>query len=399
MRQQQLKPEHWITIMVFGLVIMGVAILSSASAIIAYRHFGNNDYYLWQQVGNLFLGMIGFFVFRYIPYRIWMDYAPLILIGTVGLLIAVFIPGIGAEYGTAHSWIDLPSPLPNIQPSEYAKLGISIYLAYYFSKKKELITDFKEGFLPFVAIVALICGLVAIQPDFGTTLILGAIAGVMFFLAGGHIYHILLSVFAAIFVGFIAAMQRTYIFDRFTSFIDPFQDELGAGYHIIQSLVAVGSGGFWGKGFGASRFKYEGYLPEAQGDSIFAIAAEELGFIRVAIIVFAFFVIAWQGIKVAERTQDLFGKYLATGITVWIWAQSFINMMVVLSLFPTTGVPLPFISYGGSSLLALMIGVGLLLNIAYHDPKQEHHLRRGRNSRAHSAKHLSHRSAHKKSRR
>ncbi len=367
MKQQKLHPQHLILICVFGLVVFGLAILSSASAIIAYKNFDNNDYYFWNQAFNIVLGFVGMIIASQIHYRKWIEYTPFFMVVILILLVAVFIPGIRNEYGTSYSWINLPNPLPNIQPAEFAKLTLILYLAFLFDRKKALVEDFKEGLLPFVVILTVFCGLLALQPDFGTIFIIVAISLVMFFGAGGRISHIILMFTAGTSLAMAVIVNKQYIYNRFTAFLNPYKDELGTGYHIIQSLIAVGSGGFFGKGFGASRFKYEGYLPEAQGDSIFAIASEELGFIRVALIVLAFAVIAWQGIKVAQNAKDNYGKYLAIGIVSWITLQAFINMMVVLSLFPTTGITLPFISYGGSSLLATLFAVGILLNIAKHE--------------------------------
>lgn len=367
MKQQKLRPQHLILICVFGLVVFGLAILSSASAIIAYKNFDNNDYYFWNQGFNIALGFVGMIIASQIHYRKWIEYTPFFMVAILILLIAVFVPGIRNDYGTSYSWINLPNPLPNIQPAEFAKLTLILYLAFLFDRKKALVEDFKEGFLPFVVVLGVFCVLLALQPDFGTIFIIVAIALVMFFIAGGRISHLLLMSTVGGSIAMAVVVNKQYIFNRFTAFLNPYNDELGTGYHIIQSLIAVGSGGFLGKGFGASRFKYEGYLPEAQGDSIFAIASEELGFIRVALIVIAFAVIAWQGIKVAQNAEDNYGKYLAIGIVSWITLQAFINMMVVLSLFPTTGITLPFISYGGSSLMATLFAVGILLNIAKHE--------------------------------
>jgi len=367
MKRKSLRPEHWIIICVLGLTILGVAILSSASAIIAYKNFGNNDYYFWHQIKNIIMGIICLIIFTSIPYKKWAELSPVIIIGGIISLILVFIPGLKSDYGTAHSWIMLPNPLPNLQPSEFIKIGLILYLAFLFDRKQNVIKDFKEGYLPFAIISGIICFLVAIQPDFGTTMILVIISGIMFFVAGGNLLHIAGTFVMGMLLSVAVAMNKQYIYERFTTFIDPFQDELGAGYHIIQSLTAIGSGGFLGKGFGASRFKYEGYLPEAQGDSIFAIAAEELGFIRIIFIVIGFLIIAWQGFNIAKNAKNNYGKYVAVGITTWITTQAFINIMVVLSLFPTTGVPLPFISYGGSALMSNLLAIGILINIAKYN--------------------------------
>jgi cell division protein FtsW len=361
----QLEPKHIIAIVVFALAVFGLVILSSASAIIAHKNFGSNDFYFWKQFRHLIVGIVAWVVFYNIPYKLYEKIAPIIYGFSLFSLVLVFVPGIGAEYGTAHSWIDLPL-LPSIQPAEYAKLGLIIYLSFLCKRKMDKIKDFTEGFIPIVLIVGIMLGLIVIQPDYGTSLIIALIAFSIVFVAGAAKSHLTGSFLLAICLAAIVASRKQYIYDRFTAFLDPFYDSLGRGYHIIQSLIAVGSGGFWGKGFGNSRQKFE-YVPEAQGDSIFAIAGEELGFFRVVLIVLMFLILAYQGYRIARGVKDPFGKYLATGITSWIIFQAFINIMVVIALFPTTGIPLPFISYGGSSLLSSFIGIGILMNISNYN--------------------------------
>jgi len=361
-KTNNLEDRHVIAIVVFALSIFGLVILSSASAIIAHKNFGSNDFYFWKQFRHLLVSLLAWITFYNIPYQNYKKFAPVLYMLSLITLVLVFVPGIGAEYGTAHSWINLPL-LPSVQPAEYCKLILVIYMAFICSRKGSLIKNFKEGLLPIAIIVGLVVGLIILQPDYGTSLIIVLIAFSIVFVAGADKWHLFIGFILTGSLASIAASKKEYIYNRFTAFLDPFSDNLGKGYHIIQNLIAVGSGGFWGKGFGNSRQKFE-YVPEAQGDSIFAIASEELGFIRVLVIVVLFSIFAWYGYKIASNARDKFGKYLAVGIISWIIFQALINIMVVISLFPTTGVPLPFISYGGSSLLSTLIGVGILMNIS-----------------------------------
>jgi len=363
--KREKQADHLITIVVFSLIVFGLIMISSASAIISYSHFGVNDYYFWHQLGSIFISLIFWSILQRIDYRFWKKMASPILIVTIFLLILVYIPGIGSDYGTAKSWIAIPGPLPTIQPSEFAKLAIIIYLAALFSKKKELTATFNNGFVPFAVIMGGVGGLIALQPDFGTTFIIVVLSASIFFVAGANLGHIMLGMMGALLGVFTIIKNTKYIFNRFTAFLNPDIDPLRTGYHIKQALIAVGSGGWLGHGFGNSRQKFD-YLPEAQGDSIFAVIAEELGFIRVSLVILAFIILAVRGYRIAENAPDRFGKLMATGITTWLTFQAFINIAVIISLFPTTGVPLPFISYGGSSLMASVAGIAILLNISKH---------------------------------
>jgi len=354
--------DHVLALTVFALMVFGLVMIVSASAIISYANFGESDYYFWHQITSVVVSLVVWVIVQQIDYHVWQKAAtPLIIIAIISL-IAVFIPGIGNDYGTSKSWIDI-GPLPSIQPAEFAKLALVIYLSAFFTKKGERTNRLMDGFVPFILVVGLMCGLLALQPDFGITLIVVVTAASIYFVAGANLWHIFLGA-VMMFLGVIVVIEnKAYVLKRFVAFINPDIDPQGIGYHIRQSLIAVGSGGLFGQGFGNSRQKYE-YLPEAQGDSIFAITAEELGLIRIIPIIIAFLIIALRGFRIAENAKDKFGKLLATGITTLIVFQAFMNIGVVLSMLPTTGVPLPFISYGGSSLLSSVIGIAILLNIS-----------------------------------
>jgi len=370
------KFDRVLAITVFGLMLFGVIMISSASAINSFFNTKGQatDYYFWNQLSSLIIALIAWIIVQRIPYRFWYNYRLPIVIFSLLLLATVFTP-LRSDYGTiARGWLNIPF-LPSIQPSEIAKIGFIIYLAGLFDKMGGRLRDLKEGFLPFIIIVGFFLIFLIAEPDFGSILLYGLIAISMFFVANGNMWHM---VGAATFgsVLFISIMsQKKYIVQRFTAFLNPGSDPSGIGYQIQQALIAIGSGGFFGYGFGNSRQKFA-YLPEAQGDAIFAVAAEELGFIRVTLIIIAFIIIAWRGMKIAENAPDRFARYLATGIVSWICIEAFINMGVIMAILPNTGLTLPFISYGGSSLLSKTIAIAILLNISRHT-RETSNYRRG----------------------
>ena len=384
-RTKNLPSDHVITIIVFALMVFGLVMISSASAINSYQNtkdatgVGVTDFYTWRQVMYVLIALFVWPIVQNMNYRVWRKLSLPLVIASIILLVLVFIPGIGTSSGTvAKSWI-VVGPF-TLQPSEFAKLALILYLADFFTRKGNKVSKFQDGFLPFLLIVGVICGLVAMQPDFGTVLITAVIAASMYFVAGADAAHMFLGGAMGFFGMMVVIQNKTYILNRFIAFLNPEKiDPLRTGFHIRQALIAIGSGGWWGEGFGNSRQKF-GYLPEAQGDSIFPVIAEELGFLRVFLIVIAFIILAWRGFTVAENAPDKYGKLVATGIIVWISFQAFINMGVNLSLMPTTGVPLPFVSQGGSALLSLIIAVAILLNISRYT--YESSSRRRRNWRS-----------------
>ncbi len=312
-----------------------------------------------------------------LPYRIWEKLAMPLFLATLGLLIAVFLPGISADYGTAHSWLRV-GPF-SLQPSEFLKLTMVFYLALWLQKREQLIGTWKEGFIPFAILLSLSTILVALQPDLGSFLVLISIAVVMFFVAGGNIYHVLLGGFMAAVMGLPIILQKQYIKNRFKAFLSPDDPSISEtiGFQIKQALIAIGSGGFFGLGYGKSIQKF-GYLPEVQSDTIFAAMAEELGFMRLMIIMGMFGIFVHRGYRIALEAPDRFGFMVATGITTWIACQTLLNIAVNLALFPLTGITMPFISYGGSSLVSLMLATGILLNISMYSTETSAEERRTR---------------------
>lgn len=344
------------------LAVFGLVMISSASVVLSYNEFGNNYYYLSHQFVYGFLpGILLMCVLSRIDYRKYKKYAPLFLLGTMGLLLSVFVPGIGSEIRGVRSWIVLFGM--SFQPSELAKLAFIIYLAAWLEERKKKINDFYQGFLPFIFIVALIAIPLIKQPDIGTLVAISSIACAMYFVSGAGFKNLLM-IFAGGVAGVIALIKvAPYRMNRLTTFLYPEIDPLGIGYQINQALLAIGSGGLFGLGLGHSRQKFN-YLPEPIGDSIFAVIGEELGLAGLAFLIFLFLVFAKRGLDIASRTKDDFGKFIAAGITAWVIFQSLMNIGAITSLLPLTGIPLPFISYGGSALMSLLAAVGVLLSVS-----------------------------------
>lgn len=347
-----------------GLVLLGIGLLalSSASTVLSFERFGHNYYYLVRQLLlGAVPGLILMYWFSRIHYRVWQTLSPLLILISIGLLAVVLIPGIGFKVGNARRWLDFGIFL--FQPAEFVKLAAVLYLASWFDKRREHVQNLYYGFLPSLAIMAVLSGLIMLQPDVGTMLVLAIIAVCMFFVGGVRIKHLAGAALAASLVLWLAVKAAPYRLQRFTAYFNPQADTQGIAYQINQALLAIGSGGWWGLGFGQSRQKYN-YLPEPIGDSIFAIMSEELGLIRISVILLLYLLIAVWGYKIALSAPDTFSKLTAVGITSWIVLQALINIGGITSLIPLTGIPLPFISYGSSALAISLAGVGILLNIS-----------------------------------
>jgi len=320
-----------------------------------------NDFYFWRHFEHLVVGLIVFLICSRIPYYFWRKFAfPMFVIAVI--LLAVVLTHLGADYGTARSWINLPG-LPSIQPTEFAKLALIFYLSSWLDQREDEVATFNYGFLPFVGVMGIISAMIALQPDLGSLLVVILISTSIFYVAGANTFHLVFGSLVAVTLSLPVMLSMDYVKKRFLAYWDPNTDILGIGYQILNSLVAIGSGGFWGAGFGKSVQKF-GYLPEVQADSIFSAICEEIGLLKVILFLGLFAVIAWRGYLIAEHTTDRFGKLLAVGITSWIVFQTIINIAVNLALVPNTGITLPFISYGGSSLIMLLAASGILVNIS-----------------------------------
>jgi len=361
-KKNQNPPNYTLLGLVLALVFLGVTVIASASSVLSWQNHTNTYYYLVHQIlFGVLPGLLILALFSKINYHFWQKLAPILMLAAFLLLILVLVPGLGVVSGGARRWLDLG--VVSVQPSEFAKLAMVVYLAAWFARKQKNLHDFVSGFLPSLLMVGLMAFLIFRQPDMGTLIVLAATAATMFFAAGSHIRHLLGTAGLAFAALYLAIVTTPYRVARVITFLDPARDPQGIGYHVNQALLAIGSGGLFGVGFNRSLQKYN-YLPEPMGDSIFAVVGEEMGFLRSALIILMFMALAWLGLKIAQRTSDQFGRLLAVGLTAWIGLQAFINISAMLGIMPLTGIPLPFISYGSSSLLATLAGMGILLNIS-----------------------------------
>lgn len=348
-------------ILVVCLTGFGIIMVYSASSVMAAKNFHDGAYFLKRQ---LLFAIVGFgivYATMQTDYTIWRKYAVPLLVISLIMLVVVLIPGIGGKVKGASRWIRLPGF--NLQPSEFTKIAMIFYLAYSIEKKQDRIRSLTAGFFPYIFILLIILGLLLKQPDMGSALTIAAVTIVMLFAAGTPMIFIGGTVaIASPFVIYLI-IYSAYRLKRIKAFLNPEQDPTGSGWQIIQSKYAFGTGGFLGQGLGEGKQKLF-YLPEAHTDFILSVTAEELGFIGVIIIIGIFFLVVSRSMRIAATAQDSFGKFLALGIAVLFGIQASVNMCVVTGLFPTKGLALPFLSYGGSSLLMSMFAVGILLSIS-----------------------------------
>lgn len=354
--------DHLLLLSIVGLTLFGFVMVTSASAVVAEKYWDDAYYFAKRQVlyGGI-VGLIMFLVGYFTAYKMWRHLALAGLLLSLGLLILVFVPGLQVASGGAARWIGF-GPI-TIQPTELTKLTFIIYLAALLEKKGAAVRDFRTGVLPFLIIIGIICVLIILQPDIGTLFTITAIALTMVYAAGFRLRHLLVILLGGASVFAVLINTARYRLERIMVYLHPELDPQGIGYQINQALLAVGTGGLWGLGLGRSRQKYY-YLPEPAGDSIFAIIAEELGLIRAGTILLVFAFIGWRGMGIARQAPDAFGRLLAVGITAWLVVQAGINVGAILGVLPLTGIPLPFISYGGSALATALFASGILLNIS-----------------------------------
>ncbi len=347
--------DRWLIVLVGVLSFFGILMVYTASVAIAIRDFSDQYHFVKEQLRWLGIGWVVCGFCAMFDYHKWYKLALPILGVTVALLIAVFLPGIGVSALGAHRWINLGVFI--MQPAELAKFSVIVYLAAWFSVRE------KGRLFAFLLLLAMVFGLIIIEPDMGTAAVVLGIALSLYFFSGAPLWHFgtLLPILAVGLIGL--AMVSPYRMQRLTSFFNREHDPLGASYQIRQVLLSLGSGGVFGIGLGQSRQKYE-YLPEANTDAIFAIIGEELGFIGSVSVIGLYILLLWRGFRVAKKAQDRFGQLLASGVTVWIGIQTTLNLSAMVALLPLTGIPLPLISYGGSSLVSVFAGLGILLNVS-----------------------------------
>ncbi len=351
-------------LLVLAIVLAGLAIFSSASLGLLARETSSVSKNILLQAGLGFgLGFLALMLARAFPLAWIKRSAPYLYVATLLFTALVFVPGVGFHSGGATRWISLG--FTTVQPAEFLKIGFIIVLAWWLAPRARQLTDPKKGVVPFVLILALPSILLLAQPNTSTTLLILATGAVMYFAAGapGRDFGIL-ALIALIALGTLL-LARPYVLERVKTFIDPSANALTSGYQIQQSLIAIGSGGLLGRGFGQSVEKFN-YLPEPDGDSVFAVFAEETGFIGAVILLALFVALAARGIVIAGHSPDLFGGLLALGFSFIIILQAFINIGAMLGIIPLTGLPLPFISHGGTALMATLVMCGLILNVAAH---------------------------------
>ena len=358
-----LKPDHVLFVVTLALVVLGTAMVFSASTMFAQDRHGDANYYWMRQLMAGALGMAILFVIMKVDYHLYQRPAVVftMLAAVVSLCTVVFFfPAARAT----HRWIQLPGI--SFQPSELAKLGLVVFLAYFLEKRKGRINEVYT-LVPVGVIIAVLAGLVVLQKDLGTALALLVIVAVLLYVAGLNMKWIGITGLAALPIGYVAFYFLVYLepyrWKRILAFLDPELDPLGAGFQIRQSLIAVGTGGINGLGYMQGQQKLF-YLPDAHTDFIFAVLGEELGLLGTGLVLGLFGLFLWRGLRASTRAPDLFGFYLALGITMTVCVQAFLNMSVVLKIVPNKGIPLPFLSYGGSSFVVMLIAVGILLNIS-----------------------------------
>ena len=343
------------------LSLFGLLMIYSSSSIWAEYKFNDSFHYVKYQSIFFVIGLIIMYIVSKINYKFYYNNSNLIIISCLILLVLVLIPGIGSIRNGSRSWFGIGSL--GIQPSEAAKLGLIIFTSKYLENSEKYLKNYIKGIFPILGITLLFFGLIMLQPDLGTGVILVMSIISLLFIAGVSMKFFIIGGLIGIIGVVILIIIAPYRMDRITSFIDPWSDALGTGFQIIQSLYAIGPAGILGTGFGNSIQKHF-YLPEPQTDFIFSIIAEEFGVMGAIIVVGLFSIILWRSIKISLNTKDLFSKYLTFGIIFQMIFQTLMNLMVVVGIIPVTGVTLPFLSYGGSSLLISMASVGILLNIS-----------------------------------
>jgi cell division protein FtsW len=363
------KPDYVLLATVGALTALGLVMVYSASFVEAYTIHANQHYYVLRQFVGTVIGVIALLVVQRIDYRFWRTYSVHIMgLALLLLFLVLILPASMTQVNESRSWIRFGSGvfgLFSIQPAEVAKLAMIIYFADWLSRRSAKLGNVTYGLVPFAVMLGLVCGLVMLQPDLGTTAVIVLIGGVIYFAAGANLWHI----FGAAGLGAAAFWVLVNVIGwrnyRIEAFRDPWQYYHTAGYQPIHALYALGSGGIFGAGLGQGRQKFQ-WLPQAYTDTIYAIIGEELGLIGTLAVLAAFAVIAYRGYRIAGRAPNPFAALVAVGITSWITLQALINIAVTTSLIPFTGLTLPFLSYGSTSLITCLIGIGILLNISRH---------------------------------
>lgn len=362
-RISSLEPANVIIYLVTTLLVIGTIMIYSTSSARTVEGVNSTNLIFLKHILWVILAIIAMFTMMRVDYTYVQKYSRLILVIALALLVIVLIPGVGTAANGASRWIRFGDYF-GFQPSEFTKLAMIIFMSSYIATKQEKMSDFTKGFLIPMILIGLVSLLILKEPDLSTAIFVSLISFILMLVGGTRIVYIIFTLMAAApHIYLIMFKIQSYQKSRLLAFLDPWKDPDGTGYQIIQSWIALGSGGVTGLGLGEGRQKLL-FLPESGSDFIFSIIGEELGFIGTTSIVILFALLAWQGLRICKSASDMFGFYLSLGITLSITLQSAINIAVVTGAIPTTGLPLPFISAGGSSLLLSSIGIGILLNIA-----------------------------------
>ena len=356
-----LAVDKWMLLAVVGLMVLGMTMVLSTSYLYSQERYGDGTYFFRKQLIAMGAGVIALIACSMLPATLYRRFAyPLLAVSFV-ILAAVLIPGIGVSRGGARRWIMFPGFA--FQPSELAKLAIVVYLAHSLARKEAMIRTFSMGVLPHLLVSGAFAGLLLLEPDFGTALILTMLLYFMLFIGGVRVSHLLSTALLALPVLAYVMMTAEYRLRRLMTFLDPWSDATGSGFHIIQSLIAFGSGQLLGRGLGESRQKLF-YLPEAHTDFVYSVIGEELGLLGALVVLALFGVIIVRGLRLTAKIEEPFDQYLAFGLTVLLGLQALIHMGVVMGLMPTKGLVLPFISYGGSAMVVNLMEAGILLGLS-----------------------------------
>jgi len=348
-------------LLTISLTCIGVVMVYSSSAIMAEERFQDGFYFLKRQLFYTLVGFVLMAFTTYFNYKNWRKLAVAALLGSIALLALLFVPGFGVRVGGAMRWLRLPGL--TIQPAELVKLTLVLYLAHSLTRKREKVRSFLKGYFPYMVVLGLLLGMLLKQPDLGSAMIIAGVAMSMLIVAGVRWRYILPTIIMTLPVVYFLIMQVDYRRRRIMAFLDPWDDPFDTGFQIIQSLVAFGKGGVLGQGLGIGEQKLF-YLPEAHTDFIFSVIGEELGLVGTLIVAALFLMLVLCGIRIALHCQEPFGRNLAFGLSLLLGLEAFVNLAVCMGLLPTKGLALPFISYGGTSLVVSLIAVGILLNIS-----------------------------------
>lgn len=360
-RRRAHAPDYLLLTTVLVIAVIGLIAVYSSSYALGEAQFEDPNYFVKRQGLFMVVGIVLMFVAMRFPYHLLRGLSPLLMLVALVGLMAVLV--VGVEQNGAKSWVSLGPGVPPLQPSELAKLAVLIYMAAWLSAKGDVIHDLSLGVYPFVGMVGLVGALIMAQPDLGTAIMVAAITGTLFFVAGARLFHVLVLLATGLFGALIFTLMQGYRMDRITAFLDAESDPTGVGFHAIQLLVAFGSGGFTGLGLGVSRQKFF-YVPGSHTDGVLAIIGEELGYIGVSVVMLLFVVLLVRIINIARRSDTQFGSLIAMGVFAWIAFQMLINVGGILRMMPLTGIPLPFVSYGGTALLTLFMAMGVLLGVS-----------------------------------